>query len=72
MAQLWVVDRQKIGRACDLEKPQLPTLFLQQKALEVDSRNMMFAWVQHRMSHAILLLCMALCQRGKKVYICSA
>ena len=57
--------------AGDLQK-HWPPLFLRQKALEVDSRNLIFAWVQHRMSQAILLLCMALCQRGKKVYICSA
>ena len=57
--------------AGDLQKPW-PPLFLRQKALEVDSRNLIFAWVQHRMSHAILLLCTAVCQRGKKVYICSS
>ena len=57
--------------ARDLQIPWLP-MFLRQKALEVDSRNLMFDWVQRRMSHAILLLCRALCQKGKKVYICSA
>ena len=55
--------------AGDLQIPWLP---MQQKTLEVDSRNLMFDWVQRRMSHAILLLCRALCQKGKKVYICSA
>ena len=43
-----------------------------QKALEIDSGNLIFAWVQHRMFHAILLLCTALCQRSKKVSICGA
>ena len=57
--------------AGDLQKPW-PSMFLQEKALEIDSRNLIFASVQHRMSHAILLLCSALCQKGKKVYICSA
>ena len=57
--------------ALDLQIPW-PPMFLQQKALEIDSRNLIFAWVQERMFHAILLLCMALCQRRKKVYICSA
>ena len=72
MAQVWVVDRRKISRTCDLKRPQLHTLFLQLKALEVDSGNLIFARVQHRMSHAILLLCTALCQRGKKASICGA
>ena len=57
--------------AGDLQKPW-PSMFLQEKALAIDSRNLIFASVQHRMSHAILLLCSALCQKGKKVYICSA
>ena len=57
--------------ARDLQIPW-PPMFLQQKALEIDSRNLIFAWVQERMSHAILLLCTAVCQRRKKVYICSA
>ena len=65
MAQVWVVDCRKISTACDLKTPQPHTLFLQQKTSEVDSRSVMFAWVEHRMSHAMLLLCTAVCQRGK-------
>ena len=40
------------------------SLFLQQKTLEIDSGNLIFARVQH--IYAILLLCTALCQRGQK------
>ena len=36
--------------ARDLQIPW-PPMFLQQKALEIDSRNLIFAWVQERMSH---------------------
>ena len=40
------------------------SLFLQQKTLEIDSGNLIFARVQH--IYATLLLCTALCQRGQK------
>ena len=56
-----------ISTARNLQEPRFPTLFLQQKTLEIDSRNLIFAWVQHRMLHAILLLSTVSCQRGKKV-----
>eukprot|EP00435_Cladocopium_sp_Y103_P040143 s1043_g10.t2 len=49
----------------DLHIPSSPRFF-QQKALELASYNLIFAWVQHRMLHALLLLSTALCQRGKK------
>lgn len=41
----------------------------QDETFGIKSHNMMLTWVQNWMSHAILFV--AICQRGKKVSICS-